>query len=130
MLLQSCQKDRIELIPFPPEFYAKCFIDKSQNLVMVLGGDNLYTQQNRILIDSLVLDEVEENDKLTVTLYKEARSLNRTNFGQDYEPFGNEWESYLGVYRYGYFIIHDKQIVEKGLYDNRRLIELNGKEIK
>lgn len=126
----SCQSEKIELIPFPAEFYEKCFIDSSKNFFMIIGGDDLYNKQKRNQIDSLVLNAVQGRDFTVVTLYKEGADIDRNDFGQNYEPFGSEWESYLGDYRYAVYRISENKIKKMKLYDNRKLIELNWKEIK
>lgn len=130
LLFVSCKSKKQELIPFPIEFYNKCSIDKSKHLFFIVTGDNLYSENTKKMIDSLVISKVNTKKYITITLYKEGRNFSRKDFGQNYEPFGNEWESFLGDYRYSVYKILNKKIIKKKLYDTRSLIELNGKKIK
>ncbi|WP_159038369.1 hypothetical protein [Brumimicrobium mesophilum] len=115
------------LIQFPSKFYEKCNINSSEHLFFIVTGDNLYEKKN--VIDSMVVKEALKEKSITITLYKEGWGIDSTNFGQDIEPFGSEWESYLGDYRYAVYQISNNEIQRKQLYDKRKLIELNGKKI-
>jgi len=127
IVLFSCKNETNRLIPFPLKFYEKCNINSSEHLFFIVAGDNLYENKNKI--DSMVVKEASRESSITITLYKEGWGIDRTNFGQDVEPFGNEWESYLGDYRYAVYQISNNEIQKKQLYDKRKLIELNGKKI-
>lgn len=131
LFVVSCKSEKHELIPFPIEFYDKCSIDKSEHLFYIITGENFYSENNKKSIDSLVLNTIKNKKHITtITLYKEGWDFSRKDFGQNYEPFGNEWESYLGDYRYCVYKIFNEKILKKKLYDTRSLIELNGKKIK
>lgn len=129
LLVVSCRPEKIELISFPDNFYEKCFIDSSKHLYYIVTGKDLYSESNKKKIDSLVLKKLNNKKYMTVSLYKEGWNFSRKDFGQNYEPFGNEWESYLGDYRYCAYKIENKKILKKKLYDTRKLIELNGKKL-
>lgn len=130
LLVVSCKPEKIELISFPDNFYEKCFIDSSKHLFYIVTGKDLYTESNKKSIDSLVVLKRLNNKKyIRVALYKEGWSFSRKDFGQNYEPFGSEWESYLGDYVYCYYELKNEKILTKRLYDTRKLIELNGEKL-
>lgn len=96
-LLVACsQQKKIELIPFPDEFYEIMDYDRESERYFLVSGENLYSDSSERKIESLVQSSVPQGkDTFTVCVFKENSwdGLSRKGFGKYIEPFGDEWES-------------------------------------
>lgn len=126
-LFFSCSQERkLELIPFPDKFYTAMNYDTMKLKYFIASGDSLYNFKNRMLIDSLILNNIPKGkDTFTVFVFKEDSwdNFTRNDFGANEEPFGDEWESIWGYLNYSVTEFRKDTIYRKMVFDNLKLLE-------